>query len=199
MRTRGSWLRSGNEGAPEEPPRGPRRAQLRPQRRVQVQAKWRPDKRLPNSDFSTVHPLSREDWARAQLVIRRRPAATLPLESQGLHEVEMAFSWPEPAVCLSGLAVCRLVCVPLGRLFARFRTMIEDGNQGPCTLWNHPMSHQTRPSIGSEDINMVAELGGIVSNPEFLIDGSAVNGSPPCTLQPRGCSAGAGVNILSGH
>ena len=28
----------------------------------------------------------------------RRPAATLPLESQGLREVEIAFSWPEPAV-----------------------------------------------------------------------------------------------------
>ena len=27
-----------------------------------------------------------------------RPAATLPLESQGLHEAEIASSWPEPAV-----------------------------------------------------------------------------------------------------
>ena len=41
---------------------------------------------------------SREDWACALMVIRRRPAATLPLESQGLHEVEIASSWPEPAV-----------------------------------------------------------------------------------------------------
>ena len=38
-------------------------------------------------------------------------AATLPLESQGLHGVEMAFSWPEPAVCLLLEWRCVVTCV----------------------------------------------------------------------------------------
>ena len=32
--------------------------------------------------------------------VLRHPAATLLLERQGLHEVEIAFAQPEPAVCL---------------------------------------------------------------------------------------------------